>query len=67
MSFATDAIHFTPRDARSPEWVHLEKDLLLRLQALREENDAGDEIETATRRGRIAEIKELLEIGRAHV
>lgn len=50
----------TRNDTLSPAWMRLEKAFRARLQRLREENDSGDEEVTAKRRGRIAEIKDLL-------
>lgn len=44
-------------------WDRLVADLRDRLARLREENDHGDAETTARRRGRIAEIKELLAFG----
>lgn len=51
----------TREDFRSRPFEHFEHDLALRLEQLREENDSsGDAETTAKRRGRIAEVKELL-------
>ncbi len=52
-----------PRDFDTPQWQRLRDHLTARLQQLREENDSGDAESTAKRRGRIAEIKELLALG----
>ena len=59
MSFAP--VNLTREDLRTTAWAHLIEDLQLRLLALREENDSfSDEITTAKRRGRIAELKEWI-------
>lgn len=51
--------HITPEDTRTRAWEHVIDDMRLRLDALRLENDsASDELTTAKRRGRIAELKE---------
>lgn len=62
MHFGDDS-NLLPSDTRSGVWNRLEADLRDRLARLREENDSGDAEETARRRGRIAEIKELLAFG----
>lgn len=49
-------------DFDTATWTRLEKLLTAWLQALREENDAGDPETTARRRGQIAAIKELLSL-----
>ena len=49
-----------PRDFETQTWQRLRALLTARLQQLREENDSGDAEITAKRRGRIAELKELL-------
>lgn len=49
-----------PRDFDTQTWQRVRAHLTARLQQLREENDSGDAEITAKRRGRIAEIKELL-------
>lgn len=49
-----------PRDFDTQTWQRLRALLTARLQQLREENDSGDAEITAKRRGRIAELKELL-------
>lgn len=51
----------TRADVHSRVWDNLLEDLQARLNHLRVENDsAGDEVTTAKRRGRIAELKEWL-------
>lgn len=50
-------------DFQSRTWDHFKEHLEARLQRLREENDSGDADATAKRRGRIAEVKELLALG----
>lgn len=48
-------------DVQSPTWAKVRDYLQQRLAQLREENDSGDtEIITTRRRGRIAEIKDML-------
>ena len=57
-----------PADVKTGTWERLTADLEARLQRLRIENDAAhptnDADATAKRRGRIAEILELLAFGR---
>ena len=53
----------TPADFRTRTWDNFAAFLRGRLARLREENDSGDMDSTARRRGRIAEIKELLSLG----
>ena len=57
--------HLTREDLRTTAWAHFIEDLQDRLQALREENDSfSDEMTTAKRRGRIAEVKGLLDLAK---
>lgn len=51
---------FERADFESLTWKRLSALLADRLQQLREENDSGDAEVTTKRRGRIAEIKELM-------
>lgn len=53
-------LDLTHEDLYSPTWAKLRDYYTARLAHLREENDSGDEPNTAKRRGRIAEVKELL-------
>lgn len=55
--------HLTREDLRSPTWERLTEDLRARLNALRIENDSASDHDTTTkRRGRIAELKGLLDL-----
>ena len=57
--------HLTREDLRTATWDRLAADMQARLQTLREENDSfSDEITTAKRRGRIAEVKALLDLAK---
>jgi len=47
-------------DVQSPTWAKVRDYLQQRLAQLREENDSGDTEITTRRRGRIAEIKDML-------
>jgi hypothetical protein len=60
MRFLETADPLTRSDFDTRTWARLRLLLAARLQLLREENDSGDDETTARRRGRIAEIKELL-------
>lgn len=51
------------RDRDTPAWGRLMTLLRARLEQLREENDFGDAEATVRRRGRIAEVKTLLDLG----
>ena len=54
----------TDGDKLTPTWAKLEEHLKDRLAMLRAKNDAPmSEAETATLRGRIAEVKALLSLG----
>jgi len=56
---------FGPADRQTPTWAKLERHLNMRLASLREQNDGdSDAVATATRRGRIAEVKYLLVLGK---
>lgn len=52
--------HIERADLNTRALEHVVQDMQLRLQVLREENDAGEAEVTAKRRGRIAEIKDWL-------
>lgn len=55
--------HLTREDLRSKTWERLTEDLRERLNALRIENDSASDHDTTTkRRGRIAELKGLLDL-----
>jgi hypothetical protein len=59
-----DRFRLSPSDKLSSLWTRLEKHLQERLALLRAQND-GDlgDVMTAKQRGRIMEIKALLELG----
>ena len=65
MSIFDTHSHLTREDCHTRAWKNFELDLRLRLQVLREQNDVGDADETAKRRGRIAELKELIAFGQS--
>lgn len=53
----------TERDKTDPWWLELKEELEARLSALREANDQDKtDIETAKQRGRIAEIKRIIDL-----
>jgi hypothetical protein len=55
--------HLTREDLRSRTWENLVADMKARVQALRVENDSSSDHDTTTkRRGRIAELKEWLDL-----
>lgn len=55
--------HLTREDLGTPTWERLTLDLRMRLDALRIENDSASDHDTTTkRRGRIAELKGLLDL-----
>lgn len=55
--------HLTREDLASRTWEHLTQEMQERLAALRIENDSSsDHDTTAKRRGRIAELKEWLDL-----
>jgi hypothetical protein len=55
----------TPQDLQSATWRKLEAHLTERLTALRAQNDGElDETSTARLRGRLAQIKEILALGK---
>lgn len=55
--------HLTREDLLSRTWEHLTLDLRARLDVLRIENDSFSDHDTTTkRRGRIAELKGLLDL-----
>lgn len=57
----TDKLDFTDADRDSVAWKKLRPLIAQRIQSLREQNDNNlDAIDTANRRGRIAELKYLL-------
>lgn len=58
--------HQVASDLRTPVWARFERDLQLRLQSLREQNDVmgTEHIQTAATRGRIAEVKRLLALSK---
>lgn len=60
---AASTFKVNPADHEGPTWPRLERHLRARLQSLREENDRAslDEVATARVRGRIEEIKWLLD------
>lgn len=53
-----------PHERNSPTWTAIRRHLADKLEALRKQNDSPDlsDLATARLRGRIAEIKALLEI-----
>ena len=52
-------------ERRSPTWIALEEHYTKRLADLRAQNDTPkDELATAMLRGKIAEVKELLKLGK---
>lgn len=53
----------TVQDVHSSTWVALRDYMRDRITQLREENDSGDSEITAKRRGRIAELKDMLTLG----
>lgn len=56
-------IKVTERDKIDPWWIELKADLESRLMILREANDHDKtDIETAKHRGRIVEIKRLIDV-----
>ena len=57
--------HLTPADFRSRAFENLIEELKHRIATLREENDSFSDHDTTTkRRGRIAELKEWLDLAR---
>lgn len=57
--------NLTREDLRTTAWDHLIADMQARLQTLREENDSfSDDMTTAKRRGRIAEVKDWLDLAK---
>lgn len=55
--------HLTREDLRSKTWERLTDDLRARIDVLRIENDSASDHDTTTkRRGRIAELKGLLDL-----
>ena len=60
-----DPKHLTREDFRSRTWEHLVEEMTARVEALRFENDSFSDHDTTTkRRGRIAELKEWLDLAR---
>jgi hypothetical protein len=58
-----DIAHLTREDLRSLTWDRLIQDMQARRDALRVENDSFSDHDTTTkRRGRIAELKEWLDL-----
>lgn len=58
----------TPGEQQSPVWQKLKAHYEERLHILRAENDAAmPEVRTANQRGRIAEIKALLQLGEPNI
>lgn len=61
----TIKLKLSAQERRVPVWLRIEEALLAELDVLRRQNDAPvDEIQTARLRGRIAELKDLLAIGK---
>lgn len=59
----TPPFRLTPADRQSQTWARLRAHLTERLQMLRAQNDGDlDPVATAKMRGRIAEIKAMLEL-----
>ena len=57
--------HITPEDLRSRTWEHVVEEMTARLQRMREENDSFSDHDTTTkRRGRLAELKEWLDLAK---
>ena len=55
----------TEGDKLNPLWISIEKHYAARLEELRSKNDAPlTELETASLRGRIAEVKAFLSLGK---
>ena len=56
--------HLDRVETQSALWQKLRKDFEYRIDSLRRENDANlDAVQTASKRGRIAQLKELLALG----
>jgi hypothetical protein len=58
-------LKLVPHERQHPIWMKIEEELNRRIDVLRRMNDgAFDEIQTARLRGRIAELKDLLAMGK---
>lgn len=66
MKEAREAFQLAASEKQSALWSRIEVHLEDRLEDLRQQNDAvgNDETQTAHLRGRIAELKRLLELGK---
>lgn len=63
---APSELKLAPHERANPVWARIEQYYRARLADLREQNDSPnlDEVKTAVLRGRIAELRGLLALGR---